>query len=67
MGKLEFDYKHLPTCEYCVPVSYNADGHDDCGEPAVAVGWWKEDMSDKILLCQEHLDMILQMQNKEKV
>ena len=59
MGDRFFDYRYLlQLCVFPVPDKGAPSGESKCGEPAVAVGWWKEDMSDEWYLCQEHLNLI---------
>lgn len=53
-----FDYQYLQRCDFPVPDKGSSSGESECNEPAVARGWWKDDMSDQWYLCQEHLDLI---------
>ena len=54
-----FDYEMLAACQYQVEHKSN---EFDCGEPAIARGWWfGEDgkMQSEIYLCADHLKFIL--------
>lgn len=54
-----FDYKWLGGCEFGVFSSGTPDYTADCGEPAIAYGWWSKDESGGMRLCQKHLQIIL--------
>lgn len=59
-----FDHEYLGRCQYPVPAPYHPGGEADCGEPAVAYGWWDDD-EDGWYLCQEHLDYIIKCEKKD--
>ncbi|MCJ7459306.1 MAG: hypothetical protein MUP17_09965 [candidate division Zixibacteria bacterium] len=54
-----FDYEFLHKCQYDI----DYDGRNlDCGEPAVAKGWWVDEkgtMTSVVYLCPDHLRFIL--------
>lgn len=49
--------KYLPICQYGVADKHSNDVVD-CGEPAVAAVWWREDASDVMYVCAKHLEMM---------
>ena len=64
-GDRFFDYRYLQRCDFPTPDKGSPSGESECRDPAVATGWWKEDMSDKWYLCQEHLDLIRKREDAE--
>ena len=52
-----FDYEVLHRCEYGVYAGYGNEVVG-CGEPATHRVWWADDMSDAMLVCQEHFEVI---------
>ena len=64
--KDKFDYIYLGTCQY---EDFMSEHGGDCGEPAVARGWWcggHGTVSKEIYLCMEHLKFILKMEANDK-
>lgn len=52
---------YLQTCEYGVP---DGEGdYDNCGEPAIATVSWGD--GDKLHVCEEHLQKIIDDEEKE--
>ena len=63
--KISFDYEYLPMCQFNVGSDIGPDYTDDCGEPAVAQGWWGDAEFGLVMkLCEKHLKLI-QEQEKE--
>ena len=47
----------IPCCEYGIP-HCGPGGVYACEKPAVAEVWWLKDKSDKMYVCEEHLEKI---------
>lgn len=59
-----FDYDDLGKCQY---QEYFKSQEVDCGEPAIAKGWWvdeKGNIQSEIYLCPKHLKFILEREKK---
>lgn len=64
-----FDFKYLPGCQFPVYSSSSEGYEDDCGMPAVALGWWDDaglEVGFTIRLCQEHLNSVLKQEEDGK-
>lgn len=59
-----FDYEYLGYCDYPVADPRSPSGETECREFAVARGWW-DNYDNAWLLCQEHLDFILETEEQE--
>lgn len=56
------DYRWLPGCQYPVADPRSPEGESDCAQTAVVRAWWKEDESDEMLLCEEHLKKVIEVE-----
>lgn len=59
------DFEFLGECQYPVHEP-RTNKMVDCGEPAIAKVWW-DDYSKAWLVCEKHLDKILEDEKRQEV